>query len=130
VSILEGETTDAEADENGEDGWGSEVEPDMTTTMCLFVDKECIRSVRDKTVGSTPFVKTVDVAMGTGQKLDYDEGTIKVAITSPVPAFYAALYGYDAIDVASKVSEDGIWMSIGPWDSELEGRMLMLLIGQ
>jgi hypothetical protein len=51
---------------------------------------------------------------------------IKVAITSLVPAFYAALLVYSSADVASKVSDDGIWRSIGPWDADMEGRRVMM----
>ncbi|RMY77298.1 hypothetical protein D0863_01387 [Hortaea werneckii] len=117
----EDEGSDSEDEEEG--AWGEKIEPGLTTSMCLFVDEECIRSVVDKTAGSTPFVKAVDVTLDMGQRHEY-RGTIKVAITSLMPAFYAALLGYNIADVASKVSDDGIWRSIGPWDPELEGRRI------
>ncbi|GAB1738152.1 hypothetical protein NU219Hw_g2683t1 [Hortaea werneckii] len=88
--------------EDGEDVWGDEIEPGLTTSMCLFVDEECIRSVIDKQAGSTPFVKAVDGTLGMGQPHEYKR-TFKVAIASLMPAFYAALLGYDIVDVASKV---------------------------
>ncbi|KAI6888737.1 hypothetical protein KC360_g4592 [Hortaea werneckii] len=117
----EDELEDGEDDED--DGWGDRIEPGLTTSMCLFVDEECIRSVVEKQTGSTPFVKAVDATLGTGQRHEYT-GTIKVAITSLMPAFYAALLGYNIADVASKGSDDGIWRNIGPWDAELEGRRI------
>jgi hypothetical protein len=92
------------------------VEPGLTTNMCLMADEECMRSVLDKS--ATPFVKAVDVTSDS-------DLTIKVAITSLVPAFYAALLVYSPHDVASKVSDDGIWRNIGPWDADLEGRRVM-----
>jgi hypothetical protein len=99
-----------------EDRWGGVVEPGLTTNMCLMADEECMRSVLDKS--ATPFVKAVDVTSDS-------DLTIKVAITSLVPAFYAALLVYSPHDVASKVSDDGIWRNIGPWDADLEGRRVM-----
>jgi hypothetical protein len=99
-----------------EDRWGDVIEPGLTTKMCLMADEECMRSVLDKS--ATPFVKAVDVTSDSGL-------TIKVAIMSLVPAFYAALLVYSSDDVASKVSDDGIWRSIGPWDADLEGRRVM-----
>jgi hypothetical protein len=98
VCMEEEEATDSD----DEDDWGDEIEPGLTTSMCIMVDKECIRSVLDKS--ATPFVKAVEVAVGTGQT----PNVIKVAITSLVPAFYAALLVYSSADVASKVSDDGI----------------------
>ncbi|KAI7187634.1 hypothetical protein KC343_g7771 [Hortaea werneckii] len=115
----EDEGGDSEDDE--EDSWGEKIEPGLTTSMCLFVDEECIRSVVDKTAGSSAFVKAVDGTLGMGQRHEY-RGTIKVAITSLMPAFYAALLGYKIVDVASKVSDDGIWRNMGRWDPGLEGR--------
>jgi hypothetical protein len=105
-------------DGDDEEAWGDEIEPGLTTSMCIMVDEECIRSVLDKS--ATPFVKAVDVATGAGQ-------VIKVAIASLVPAFYAALLVYSSADVASKVSDDGIWRSIGPWGQEMEGRRVLKL---
>ncbi|KAI7192937.1 hypothetical protein D0869_01749 [Hortaea werneckii] len=112
--------------EDGEDMWGDELEPGLTTSMCLFIDEECIRSVVNKQAGSTPFVKAVDGTLGMGQTDEY-KGTIKVAITSLMPAFYAVLLGYDIVDVASKVSDDGIWRNIGPWDADLEGKRILAM---
>ena len=120
----EDEGSESEDDEEG--AWGEKIEPGLTTSMCLFVDEECIRSVVDKTAGSSPFVKAVDGMLGMGQRHEY-QSTIKVAITSLMPAFYAALLGYKIVDVASKVSDDGIWRNIGPWDPELEGRRIQEL---
>ncbi|KAI6811558.1 hypothetical protein KC332_g14282 [Hortaea werneckii] len=120
-TCMEDEVSDSEDDE--EDTWGEKIEPGLTTSMCLFVDEECIRSVVDKTAGSSPFVKAVDGTLGMGQRQEY-KGTIKVAITSLMPAFYAALLGFRIVDVASQVSEDGIWRNMGPWDPELEGRRI------
>lgn len=125
MCMEEDETTDGD-DEND---WGDKVEPGLTTNMCLLIDEECVRSVLNKTAGSTPFVKAVDSTMGMGQALEYG-GTVKVAITSLVPAFYAALLVYSAIDVASKVSDDGIWRNIGPWDPDIEGRRALQLSEQ
>ncbi|KAI7352669.1 hypothetical protein KC354_g11902 [Hortaea werneckii] len=99
------EEDEREGSEDEDDGWGDRIEPGLTTT------------------GSTPFVKPVDATLGMGQRHEYT-GTIKVAITSLMPAFYAALLGYDVADVASKGSDDGIWRNIGPWDAELEGRRI------
>lgn len=113
--------------EDGEDVWGDEIEPGLTTSMCLFVDEECIRSVIDKQAGLTPFVKAVDGMLGMGQPHEY-KGTFKIAIASLMPAFYAALLGYDIVDVASKVSDDGIWRNIGPWDADLEGKRILAMI--
>ncbi|RMX77205.1 hypothetical protein D0869_10055 [Hortaea werneckii] len=110
----------SDSDDDEEDSWGAKLEPGLTTSMCLFVDEECIRSVVDKPAGSTAFVKAVDGTLGLGQTREY-QGTIKVAITSLMPAFYAALLGYNIVDVASKVSDDGVWRNIGPWDEDLEG---------
>lgn len=112
--------------EDGEDIWGDEIEPGLTTSMCLFIDEECIRSVVNKQAGSTPFVKAVDGTLGMGQTHEY-KGTFKVAITSLMPAFYAALLAYDVVDVASKVSDDGIWKNIGPWDADLEGKRILAM---
>jgi hypothetical protein len=109
VCMEEEEPTDGD----DEDDWGDVIEPGLTTKMCLYVDEECIRSVVDK--AATPFVKAVDVTTDKGR-------TIKVAITSLVPAFYAALLVYTSADVASKVSGDGIWRNIRPWDAEIESR--------
>ena len=92
------------------------IEPGLTTSMCIMVDEEFIRSVLDKS--ATPFVKAVDVATGAGQ-------VTKIAIASLIPAFYAALLVYNSADAASKVSDDGIWRSIGPWDQEMEGRKVL-----
>lgn len=117
MCMEEDETTE----DDDENDWGDEIEPGLTTSMCLLIDEECIKSVINKTTRSTPFLKAIDVTMGMGQTLEY-EGTIKVAITSLVPAFYAALFAYNAIDVAFKVSDDGIWRNIGPWDPDMEGR--------
>ncbi|KAI6825186.1 hypothetical protein KC340_g10559 [Hortaea werneckii] len=117
------EEDEREGSEDEDDGWGDRIEPGLTTSMCLFVDGECIRSVVEETAGSTPFVKAVDATLGMGQRHEYT-GTIKVAITSLMPAFYAALLGYDVADVASKGPDDGIWRNIGPWDAELEGRRI------
>merc|ERR1712070_46777 len=117
------EEDELEESEDEEDSWGEKLEPGLTTSMCLFVDEECMRSVVKKTAGSTPFVKAVDGTLGMGQRHEY-QGTIKVAITSLMPAFYAAVLGYEVADVASKVSDDGIWRNIGPWDAELEGRRI------
>jgi len=116
VCMEEDETTEGD-DEND---WGDKVEPGLTTSMCLMVDEECILSVLDKT--ATPFVKAVDGAMVTGQT------PVKIAITSLVPAFYAALLVYSPNDVASKVSADGIWRSIGPWDADMEGKRIQQLL--
>ncbi|KAI7090298.1 hypothetical protein KC356_g1720 [Hortaea werneckii] len=110
-------------DEDEDDGWGEKIEPGLTTSMCLFVDEESIRSVVEKQTGSTPFVKAVDATLGTGQRHEYP-GTIKVAITSLMPAFYAALLGYNIADVASKGPDDGVWRNIRPWDAKLEGRRI------
>ncbi|KAI7220655.1 hypothetical protein KC333_g2209 [Hortaea werneckii] len=112
--------------EDGEDIWGDELEPGLTTSMCLFIDEECIRSVVNKQAGSTPFVKAVDGTLGMGQTHEY-KGTIRVAITSLMPAFYAAVLGYNIVDVASKVSDDGIWRNIGPWDADLEGKRMLAM---
>lgn len=120
---------DETAEGDDENDWGDKIEPGLTTSMCLLIDEECIRSVINKTTGSTPFVKAVDVTMGMGQTLEY-EGMIKVAITSLVPGFYAALLAYNAIDVTSKVSDDGIWRNIGPWDPDMEGRRVLKLSQQ
>jgi hypothetical protein len=109
-------------DSDDEEGWGDEIEPGLTTSMCIMVDEECIRSVLDKS--ATPFVKAVEIAAGTSQTTK----VIKVAIASLVPAFYAALLVYSSADVASKVSDDGIWRSIGPWDQEMEGRRVLKLV--
>ena len=117
VCMEEEEATDSD----DEDDWGDEIEPGLTTSMCIMVDEECIRSVLDES--ATPFVKAVEIAAGTGQTTK----VIKVAIASLVPAFYAALLVYSSADVASKVSDDGIWRSIGPWDQELEGRRVLKL---
>ncbi|KAI7351540.1 hypothetical protein KC354_g12434 [Hortaea werneckii] len=117
------EEDESDSDDDEEDSWGDEIEPGLTTSMCLFVDEECIRSVVDKSAGSTPFVKAVDGTLGLGQTREY-QGTIKVAITSLMPAFYAALLGYNIVDVASKVSDDGVWRDIGLWDEDLEGSRL------
>jgi hypothetical protein len=121
LTCLEDEESDDEEPEDGDNeaGWGGKLEPGLTTTMCLMIDEECIRSVVNKS--ETPFVKAVDVFTGTGQ-------TIKVAIVSLIPAFYTALLLYSTSDVASKVSDDGIWRSIRPRDQGIEGRRLMELI--
>jgi hypothetical protein len=103
-------------DSDDEDDWGDVIEPGLTTNMCLYADEECIRSVVDKS--ATPFVKAVDVTTNGGI-------TIKVAITSLVPAFYAALLVYGSADVASRVSDDGIWRNIGPWSADMEGRRVL-----
>ncbi|KAI6841913.1 hypothetical protein KC365_g14158 [Hortaea werneckii] len=116
----------SDSDDDEEDSWGDKVEPGLTTSMSLFVDEECIRSIVDKQAGSTPFVKAVDGTLGLGQTREY-QGTIKVAITSLMPAFYAVLLGYDIVDVASKVSDDGIWRNIGPWDADLEGKRILAM---
>ena len=97
---------DEDFDGEDENDWGGKLEPGLTTSMCLVVDEECIRSVLDK--ATTPFVKAVDVTR------EADQTPVKVAITSLVPAFYAALSVYSPKDVASKVSEDGIWRNMGP----------------
>jgi hypothetical protein len=104
VCMEEEEATDSDEEED----WGDEIEPGLTTSMCIMVDEECTRSVLDKS--ATPFVKAVEIAAGTDQTTK----VIKVAIASLVPAFYAALLVYSSAHVASKVSDDGIWRSIGP----------------
>jgi hypothetical protein len=104
-------------DDDDENDWGDKIEPGLTTSMCLFADEECIRSVLDKT--ATPFVKAIDVAFDAGQT------PVKIAITSLVPALHAALLVYSPSDVASKVSDDGIWKSVGSWDQEMEGRRIL-----
>jgi hypothetical protein len=104
---------EVEATENDkEDDWGDAPEPGLTTSMCLMADEECIRSVLDKS--ATPFVKAVNVTAGRGENF-------KVAIASLVPAFYAALLVYSPDIVASKVSNDGIWRSMGPQDPNMRG---------
>lgn len=94
--------------------------------MCLYVNEQCIRSVFDKGLGSTPFVKAVDVTLDINRTLE-DQGIIKVAITSLPPAFYAALLSYNAADVASKVSDGGIRREMGLRDQDMEGRRVLKL---
>lgn len=111
------EEEEPEGDDDDENDWGDKIEPGLTTSMCLFADEECICSVLDKT--ATPFVKAIDVA------LEADQTPVKIAITSLIPAFYAALLVYSPSDVASKVSDDGIWRNIGSWDQDMEGRRIL-----
>ncbi|KAI7245834.1 hypothetical protein KC365_g43 [Hortaea werneckii] len=65
------EEDEREGSEDEDDGWGDRIEPGLTTSMCLFVDGECIRSVVEETAGSTPFVKAVDATLGMGQRHEY-----------------------------------------------------------
>lgn len=120
---------DSDDDEQDDDAgdWPDEPEPGMRTRMCLMVDEEVMRSVIDRKPGSTPFIKAVDASLHQqgSQPLPY-AGTFKVAISSLITKFYAALLVYDVADVASAV-RDGVWTDTGPFDREREGRKLQKL---
>ncbi|THX10990.1 hypothetical protein D6D13_04960 [Aureobasidium pullulans] len=75
------------------------LEPGLRTRMCLFVDQECMRSVTEPKASTPPFVKAVDVMLGTStqQRLG---ATFKVAIKDLVTHFYPALFLSSMVDVA------------------------------
>lgn len=135
-TCLDEDEFDEEVDH--EDAWGDALEPGMTTTMCLMIDEECLQSVTNEAAAagaagaagadpSEPFVKAVDNLLDISDDVGYP-GTFKVSIRSLMPNLYAALRVYKPIDVASKVSSDGIWRSMGSWDADLEARGIEELI--
>lgn len=118
---LEDDPPDEDDDESAE-GWPKTPEPGMTTSMCLMLDEESMRSVVDRKPGSTPFVKAVNATLcqPKGKTLPYP-GSFKVAVTSLITKFYPALMLYDPADVAA-TARDGLWTDIGPFDSDRESR--------
>ncbi|KAG9758781.1 hypothetical protein KCU73_g3723, partial [Aureobasidium melanogenum] len=67
------------------------LEPGLRTRMCLFVDQECMRSLMEPKAGTPPFVKAVDVELGSTTQ-QRPGATFKVAIKDLVTHFYPALF--------------------------------------
>ncbi|KAI9368523.1 hypothetical protein BJX61DRAFT_546448 [Aspergillus egyptiacus] len=84
-----------------------DIEPGLRTKMCLIVDQECMESVTVKHPNAVPFVKAVDVVLGTDVQSEYPR-VIKVAISSLLARFYPALVNCDTVwEIAS--DGDTIW---------------------
>lgn len=86
------------------------LEPGLKTKMCLFVDEECMRSVTTPKLGIPPFVKAVDVDLGS--KTQQRPGAVfRVAIKDLATQFYPALCLADIVDVADlrPLREDSVW---------------------
>lgn len=86
------------------------LEPGLKTRMCLFIDEQCMRSVTTPSLGTSPFVKAVDV--GLGSAIQQRPGAeFRVAIKDLATHFYPALWLPDIADVADlrPLKEDHVW---------------------
>ncbi|KAH0343199.1 hypothetical protein KCU81_g5333, partial [Aureobasidium melanogenum] len=86
------------------------LEPGLKTRMCLFVDEECMHSVTTPKPGIPPFVKAVDVDLGS--KTQQRPGAVfRVAIKDLATHFYPALWLPDIVDAADlrPLREDQVW---------------------
>jgi hypothetical protein len=86
------------------------LEPGLRTRMCLFVDEECMRSVVEPRTDIPPFVKAVDVELGTATQQRVG-ATFRFAVKDLVTHFYPALLLSDMTDIAElrPVREDEVW---------------------
>jgi hypothetical protein len=86
------------------------LEPGLRTRMCLFVDEACMRSVVEPGTDIPPFVKAVDVELGTTTQ-QRPGATFRVAVKDLVTHFYPALLLSDITDIAElrPVKEDEVW---------------------
>jgi hypothetical protein len=86
------------------------LEAGLRTRMCVFVDEECMRSVVEPSPDIPPFVKAVDVGLGTTTQ-QRAGATFKVAVKDLVTHFYPALLLSDITDIAElrPVKEDEVW---------------------
>lgn len=112
-------------DEDGLDE-DEKLEPGLKTKMCLFVDEQCMRSVTTPSTGTPPFVKAVDVELGstTNQR---PGAVFKVAIKDVATHFYPALWLPDIADVADfrPLKEDHVWnrLSLSVYGSTQQGKL-------
>ncbi|KAI4743884.1 hypothetical protein E4T50_05736 [Aureobasidium sp. EXF-12298] len=86
------------------------LEPGLKTRMCLFVDEQCMRSVTTPSPSTPPYVKVVDV--GLGSTTQQRPGAVsRVAIKDLVTHFYPALWLSDIADIADlrPLKEDQVW---------------------
>ncbi|KAG9848208.1 hypothetical protein KCU98_g6392, partial [Aureobasidium melanogenum] len=86
------------------------LEPGLRTRMCLFVDQECMRSVMEPKATTPPFVKAVDVELGSSTQ-QRQGATFKVAIKDLVTHFYPTLFLSGIANVAElrPSRDDDIW---------------------
>lgn len=86
------------------------LEPGLKTRMCLFVDEQCMRSVTTPSPSTPPYVKAVDVELGSTTQ--QRPGAIsRVSIKDLVTHFYPALWLSDIADIADlrPLKEDQVW---------------------
>ncbi|KAH0343644.1 hypothetical protein KCU83_g8777, partial [Aureobasidium melanogenum] len=86
------------------------LEPGLKTRMCLFVDEQCMCSVTTPSPGTRPYVKAVDVELGSTTQ-QRPGAVFRVAIKDLVTHFYPALWLSDIVDIADlrPLKEDQVW---------------------
>ncbi|KAH0011088.1 hypothetical protein KCU78_g10144, partial [Aureobasidium melanogenum] len=89
------------------------LEPGLKTRMCLFVDEQCMHSVTTPSPGTPPYVKAVDVGLGSTTQ-PRSGAVFRVAIKDLVTHFYPALWLSDIADIADlrPLKEDQVWIRL------------------
>lgn len=119
-----------EEEEEGGEGHLASLDPGLRMPMCIMVDEECLRSMREDGPDAVPFVKAVDVKLATNQELRYS-GSFKVSVRGLMSHFYAALQFYEPVDISAAVDKSsGIWTDMGGFQSSIEGAKTLKVLAK